>query len=87
MKKKLFAVAMLVSLYALFVFTFTAIDNKGNVTKFISDISFENSGVTSVSPAAVQIALSANDLKASFRDPMPPPLKKPKPRRKSRRRR
>jgi len=66
MKKKLFAVAMLVSLYALFVFTFTAIDNNGHVAKFISELSVENSGSTSVSPALTQLAFTTDDLKASF---------------------
>ena len=38
MKKKLFALAVIASLYVLFILAFTALDNQGKVSKFFSDV-------------------------------------------------
>lgn len=82
MKKKLFAVAVVISFYVLFVFAFTGSYNQTDVTQFLPD--------AALSKATLEIApidRAGSDptiVSASFRDPMPPPLKKPKPRRKKR---
>ncbi len=87
MKKKLFAVAVVVSFYVLFVLAYTGIDNHGTATQMLSDFDL-SSGAAIASTALNQTGSSPDmEIKAAFRDPMPPPLKKPKPRRKKRKRR
>lgn len=75
MKKKLFAVAMLVSVYALFALIFTALNGQENVS--LTDVGLSNA----TAQTALQLQPSQTDsdikLKASFRDPMPPPINKP----------
>ncbi len=72
MKKKLFALAVIASLYVLFILAFTALDNQGKVSKFFSDVGLSN-----------ETAMASTDLKSnsnstpSIKSPMPKP-KKPK---------
>lgn len=75
MKKKLFALVGVASLYVLFIFAFTALDNQGKVSKFFSDVGLSN-----------DTAMASTDLKSksnptpSIKSPMPKPEKpKPKP--------
>ncbi len=75
MKKKLFALAVITSLYVFFILAFVAIDNQGKVSKFFSDV-----GLSS------ETAMASTDLKSnsnstpSLKNPMPKPTKpKPKP--------
>ncbi|MCH7674602.1 hypothetical protein IH879_06580 [candidate division KSB1 bacterium] len=75
MKKKLFALAVIASLYVLFILAFTALDNQGKVSKFFSDVGLSN-----------ETAMASTDLKSksnptpSIKSPMPKPEKpKPKP--------
>ncbi len=76
MKKKLFAVAIVVSLYVLVMLVFTAADERGKVSRVLSEIGLSES----VALAATQIT-SAKDggTQPSFYGPM---SRKPK-RRKS----
>lgn len=73
MKKKLFAVAMLISVYALFALIFTSLDGQENVS--LTDVGLSDATVHT----DLQLSQTNSDvkLKASFRDPMPPPEKKP----------
>ena len=75
MKKKLFALVGVASLYVLFIFAFTALDNQGKVSKFFSDVGLSN-----------ETAMASTGLKSksnptpSIKSPMPKPEKpKPKP--------
>ena len=75
MKKKLFALVGVASLYVLFIFAFTALDNQGKVSKFFSYVGLSN-----------ETAMASTDLKSksnptpSIKSPMPKPEKpKPKP--------
>lgn len=73
MKKKLFAVAMLISVYALFALIFTSLDSQENVS--FNDVGLSDATAhTTLQPGQTN---SDVKLKASFRDPMPPPEKKP----------
>ena len=67
MKKKLFAVAIVVSLYVLVMLDFTAADEKGKVSRVLSEIGLSES----VALAATQI-VSATDggTQPSFYGPM-----------------
>ena len=42
MKKKLFALAVIASLYVFFILAFAAVDNQGKVSKFFSDVGLSN---------------------------------------------
>ncbi len=81
MKKKLFAVAVIVSVYVLCVFIFTALDKQGKVPQFFSKIGLSTTSAIA-STASNEVGLSNSDieLKASFRSPIPKPSKKPAPR-------
>ncbi len=74
MKKKLFALAAIASLYVLFILVFTAVDNQGKVSKFFSDVGLSN-----------ETAMASTDLKSnsnstpSIKSPMPKPEKPKKP--------
>lgn len=75
MKKKLFALAGIASVYVLFILAFSSLDNQGKVSKFFSDV-----GLSS------ETAMASTDLKSnsnstpSLKNPMPKPTKpKPKP--------
>jgi len=75
MKKKLFALAVIASLYVLFILAFAAVDNQGKVSKFFSDVGLSN-----------ETAMASTDLESksnptpSIKSPMPKPEKpKPKP--------
>lgn len=69
MKKKLFAVSLIVSVYSLFIFAFTSLDNQGNVTKFFTELGLSNA------QASTTIAQAPTDMTDSlFRLP----VKKPK---------
>ncbi len=80
MKKKLFVVASLVSLYALFVFSFPATARQGEMFGSTVEV-MENTLLATTSE--LEIVPQGTDmlLRSGFRDPMPPPLRKPKPRR------
>lgn len=81
MKKKLFAVVILVLVYVLFVFVFASIDKQNKVTQVLSKIGISSSSALA-STTVVQDGTVSSDLnlKASFRSPIPAPLKKPAPR-------
>jgi len=72
MKKKLFALAIIASLYFLFILAFTSLDNQGKVSKFFSDVGLSN-----------ETAMASPDFKSksnstpSIKTPMPKPDKKP----------
>ena len=74
MKKKLFALAVIASLYVLFILAFTALDNQGKVSKFFSDVGLSN-----------ETAMASTDLKSksnptpSIKSPMPKPNRPKKP--------
>ncbi|MFQ5751609.1 MAG: hypothetical protein ACE5HI_06380 [bacterium] len=80
MKKKLFAVAMVVLLYVLFVFVFSTVDKQGHVSQFLSKVGLSTTPAMA-STSVIQAGSTDSDgyLKASLRDPMPPPLRKPPP--------
>jgi len=77
MKKKLFVVVLLVSVYILFNFAFTSLDNQGNVAKFFSEIGLSSS--TAQASPAIASAQTASALEASFRLPIKPPKNPRKP--------
>lgn len=72
MKKKLFALAVIASLYVLFILAFAAVDNQGKVSKFFSEVGLSN-----------ETAMASTDLKSnsnstpSIKTPMPKPDSKP----------
>ncbi len=87
MKKRLFAVALVVSFYVIFVIAFTGIENQEKVAQTFTDFGLSNIAAIASTPLNQSESGSGPAIKASFRDPMPPPIKKPKPRRKKRERR
>ena len=70
MKWKLFALAVIASLYVLFIFAFTTLDNQGKVSKFFSDVGLSNE-------TAMASTGSNSNSTPSLKSPMPKP-KKPK---------
>ncbi|MCG8606711.1 hypothetical protein MJD09_17225 [bacterium] len=67
MKKKLFAVAIVVSLYVILMLVFAAADERGNVARVLSDIGLSES--TAI--AATQLsAAKAGTYQPSFYGPM-----------------
>lgn len=71
MKKKLFALALVTSLYSLFIIGFGALDNQGKINDFFTEVGLSN-----------QTAFAASDMitTPSFKSPAPKPEKpKPKP--------
>ena len=75
MKKKLFALVGVASLYVLFIFAFTALDNQGKVSKFFSDVGLSND--TAMASTGLK---SKSNPTPSIKSPMPKPEKpKPKP--------
>lgn len=86
MKKKLFAVALVVSFYMLFVFAFTGTGQDTKVAQVFTDLGLSDATAIA-STSTTQSGPADVSLKANFRDPMPPPLRKPKPRRNKRKRR
>jgi len=73
MKKKLFALAGVASLYVLFILAFTSLDNQGKVSKFFSDVGLSNE---------TAIASTGGDSNTkstpSIRRPRPKPDPRPK---------
>ena len=84
MKKKLFAVVMVVSFYALFISVFTAADSKGQISHFFAEVGLSDSPAVTTSSSLTGISGSDINLKAGLRRPMPKPRRpkrpKPKPR-------
>jgi len=76
MKRKLFAAAIVTVIYVLFVVVLTGADNQGRVAMFLSEIGLSNT--TAFAAPGNQVTSDANSV-VGFRDPMPPPLKKPAP--------
>ena len=74
MKKKLFAVLIVVCAYALFLLVFTVADKQGKVSQILADIGLSDAS------AAAQIGSDEAGIvpNPSLRDPMPPPQRKPK---------
>jgi len=73
MKKKLFALAGVASLYVLFILAFTSLDNQGKVSKFFSDV-----GLSSESAMASTGLKSNSNLRLGpgmkqLKQPMPKP--------------
>ncbi len=88
MKKKLFAVATTFSLYFVFITVFTAFDNQEKLTSFLTKFELSEAATTAFAPTSQMGSKdSQNITQVSLRDPMPPPAKKPKPRRKKRKKR
>ncbi len=80
MKNKLFAVALVIILYALFIMIFNVMDRQGMVSKFFSDIGLSSSSAIA-STSIINKESSTSDINSikSFRNPIPAPLKKPAP--------
>lgn len=81
MKKKLFAVAMVVLLYSFFVVAFSIADNQGQISKVLSDVGLSNAS-TGTTPSTIQNDLSGSDISSLAIDPLPDPTRprpKPKP--------
>ncbi len=77
MKKKLFAVAMVVLLYSLLVVVFTVADNRGVISQALSDIGLSNDTAIA-SPTSSQVQLLESN--GSLIDPLPEPTRpRPKP--------
>ncbi|MCH7681260.1 hypothetical protein IID10_18170 [candidate division KSB1 bacterium] len=75
MKKKLFALAVITSLYVFFILAFAAIDNQGKVSKFFSDVGLSNE----TAMASTGSKSNSNSTPSIKRPgPKPKPLK-PKP--------
>ena len=88
MKKKLFAVATVVSLYFVFITVFTAFDNREKLTLSLTKFELSEASTLVLAPNSQTGSKdSKNITQVSLRDPMPPPTKKPKPRRKERKKR
>ena len=66
MKKKLFALVVIASLYVLFILAFTSLDNQGKVSKFFSDVGLSNG-----------TAMASTDLKSNSNST--PSIKRPGP--------
>ena len=83
MKKKLFAVAMVVFVYVLCIMLFSTVDKQDKVNQFFSKIGLSSTPAIA-SPSATQDGSSDSNITStpSLRNPCPPPLKKPAPRRK-----
>ena len=80
--KKLFAVALTVSLYVLFIFGFTSFDQQGKVQQALTDVDLTNPLEIATPVDYVEAPGSDLQLKTSFRRPMPRPDSKPPPKRK-----
>ncbi|MCZ6595950.1 MAG: hypothetical protein O6943_13710 [Bacteroidetes bacterium] len=74
MKKKLFALVVIASLYLLFILAFTSLDNQGKVGKFFSDV-----GLSNETAMASTDLISNSNSTPSIKTPMPKPDRKPKP--------
>jgi len=75
MKKKLFALVVITSLYVFFILAFAAIDNQGKVSKFFSDVGLSNE----TAMASTGSKSNSNSTPSIKRPgPKPKPLK-PKP--------
>ena len=77
MKKKLFALVVIASLYVLFILAFSSLDNQGKVSKFFSDV-----GLSSEMAIASTGGDSDSKSTPSIRRPRPRPQKPTKPERK-----
>ena len=77
--KKLFAVALTVSLYVLFIFGFTSFDQQGKVQQALTDVDLTNPLEIAIPVDHVEAPGSELQLKTSFRRPMPRPDIKPPP--------
>ena len=76
MKKKLFALVGIASLYVLFILAFTALDNQGKVSKFFSDVGL--SSETAVASTGLKSnSNSTPSITSPFPPPPPPPHKGP----------
>lgn len=75
MKKKLFALALIVSLYSVFTLAFTSFDNQGKITAFLNEPGFSKG-------EAIAATTFSSDSGTMFRTTMPKP-KKPTPTRPS----
>jgi hypothetical protein len=74
MKNKLFAAAIVVAIYVLFIVVLTGTEQQGSVTNFLSEVGLSDAAAQ----AGTELA-SDSGLIGSFRDPMPPPSRKPAP--------
>ncbi len=70
MKKKLFALAVIASLYVFFILAFAAVDNQGKVSKFFSDV-----GLSNETAMASTVSKSNSNSTPSIRRPTPKPKK------------
>lgn len=78
MKKKLFAVVMVLSIYFLFILVFTTADSQGHISQFFEDIQLSDNSATAFQAAQLGAPDSDIALNASFREPWPKP-KRPQP--------
>jgi len=83
MKKKLFVVATIFSLYFVFICVFTAFDSQDKLIHSQTQLELGEIATLIFAPISQTGSNdSQNITRVSLRDPMPPPTKKPKPRRK-----
>ncbi|MFQ5823114.1 MAG: hypothetical protein ACE5JB_03565 [bacterium] len=83
MKKKLFAVAIVVLFYSFTVVVFTMADSQGIISQMLSKVGLSNASAMA-SPSLSQIEILQTDVlsKGNLTDPMPDPTRprpKPKP--------
>jgi len=75
--KKLFAVALTVSLYVLFIFGFTSFDQQSKVQQALTDVDLTNPLEIAIPVDHVEAPGSELQVWTSFRKPMPRPRTKP----------
>ena len=78
MKKKLFAVAMVLLLYCVFIVLFAMVDNQGRVSKVLSNMGLIDDSARA-SPSSSQENLLATKIKGNIIDPTPDPPRPPPP--------
>ena len=74
MKKKLFALAIIASLYLIFILAFTSLDNKGKVSRFFSDVGLSNE----MAMASTELKSNSNSGLGSGMKQLKQPMPKPK---------
>ena len=76
MKKKLFAVAMVLLLYCVFIVLFTMADSQGMVSQVLSNMGLIDDSARA-SPSSSQEDFLATKIKGTFSDPTPEPPRPP----------
>jgi hypothetical protein len=76
MKKTLFAAATVVAIYVLFVVVLIGAENQGRMIGLLSDNGESN--ISTLASPETNLTADTNPF-VSYRDPMPPPSRKPAP--------